>query len=800
MKPADGSSDTGTKAPAEARSAPPVPARPWRWLAAAVLLVAAWGIVAYFEPAARAEAFLHRAGIVASTSWELARDLANYIAIALGAVVAFGVIWLIVRSDVPSRRSSARDIPWGTGKIGPDRPSSVDRLGTLPFSRSLTEQLLSADPKDGLVFGLEGTWGSGKSTVVSFREDRLHEASRENPNIRTVRFNPWWFSGEDDLRQQLLAELATQLWPGLASRVRRRLTRAWIAVRAFGRNAPIGAVQVGTAVAEASDSLVDDKKSAVAHFAALARDLERSELHVIVLIEDIDRLPAHEIRSVFTLAKALSELPLVQLLVYDRSEVVGSFRSVSADGEAYLQKLVTTPIPMPMIAESRLGRWLTVELNALVADVDDSRWDRTLWGGTVRPAIEHFIAYPRDVRRYVNAVIATYLPVKENVYAIDFLALTCLNVFAHPVVEAIKRERRLLVNDLGAQGIGIGDDVRRDRITRIIELAPEEDREAVRELIIALFREAARLLGTPWLSRSASEARALRRVGSPTHSEMYFTRTLDELGVSREEVENLLGSVAEDLSAALLELRELPTNPESQPKLLRALTDLRAAVRAGRGTDHPGEVLAGLMMCADQLFQAEEYRPLENDAFDEATYLALDLLNGIPDDAARAAAFREMLDRGDALAFAVRLFELIRSDNRLAEADSEGISAMLSARLHELDPIELIRLPHTPQSLWAWKRLDNDAPVGERVQAVVESDEGFAEFASAMSYIGYENDRVIWRTSPETIEAFGPPFEVAGPRAEALLQVNPDWLREDHRRGLEALVSQWRSPDTRPSG
>src|SRR5216683_7778819 len=90
-----------------------------------------------------------------------------------------------------------------------DRPANrreEDRLGFAPVADHLAQVIIDQAAKDGLVFGIEGKWGSGKSTLVNFTIDalRLHVATP--PEI--IEFSPWLVGDRDALLQHLFGELA----------------------------------------------------------------------------------------------------------------------------------------------------------------------------------------------------------------------------------------------------------------------------------------------------------------------------------------------------------------------------------------------------------------------------------------------------------------------------------------------------------------------------------------------------------------------------------------------------------------
>ena len=69
-------------------------------------------------------------------------------------------------------------------------------------------EIISANPKEGLTIGLEGEWGSGKSTVVKLLQEKL----KENKSNRTFVFyiDAWEHEG-DHLRRVFLETLIEKI-------------------------------------------------------------------------------------------------------------------------------------------------------------------------------------------------------------------------------------------------------------------------------------------------------------------------------------------------------------------------------------------------------------------------------------------------------------------------------------------------------------------------------------------------------------------------------------------------------------
>jgi len=81
------------------------------------------------------------------------------------------------------------------GGVASDSPivsPAQDVFGIDPFARTLAGSIAKVDAKDGVVFAINGAWGSGKSSAVNLVVHHLGDEFRDK-EIVIVTFNPWWF-------------------------------------------------------------------------------------------------------------------------------------------------------------------------------------------------------------------------------------------------------------------------------------------------------------------------------------------------------------------------------------------------------------------------------------------------------------------------------------------------------------------------------------------------------------------------------------------------------------------------------
>ena len=156
-----------------------------------------------------------------------------------------------------------------TDKLFADHPISHpkdDAFGLSSFAEALATSLLNMSPADGLVISVEGPWGSGKSSAIALTtrtiklrvliglgeapdelekltNDELDEKWAKRAKARKthiVRFNPWNFSGQENLVRAFFGELAAQLRVESDNKFRRMWDRTVNSMPVLGQVAATG--------------------------------------------------------------------------------------------------------------------------------------------------------------------------------------------------------------------------------------------------------------------------------------------------------------------------------------------------------------------------------------------------------------------------------------------------------------------------------------------------------------------------------------------------------------------------------
>ncbi len=83
-----------------------------------------------------------------------------------------------------------------------------DLLSRKQFASEISRNIDNyfSSENESLVIGIHGAWGSGKSTLLNYIKEDFTDKS-----ISIMEFNPWMFSGKNELHYIFLNELALKI-------------------------------------------------------------------------------------------------------------------------------------------------------------------------------------------------------------------------------------------------------------------------------------------------------------------------------------------------------------------------------------------------------------------------------------------------------------------------------------------------------------------------------------------------------------------------------------------------------------
>jgi len=301
-----------------------------------------------------------------------------------------------------------------------------DLLANESQAKSFAETVLASSAHPGLVFGIDGPWGVGKTSFINLAE-RYWESAEDK--VIVCRFEPLRYASEPDLMDRIIRDLSAAIQKKVfapefrpaASRYS-RLIKGMADVSFLGFKLSLEPSQ------ETVDELLDDINDV----------LRRIDRRVIIVIDDLDRLDAKTTNNVlFATRRTFKLSQATYVLCYD-TEILAESKEEGSRAREFLEKFVTVKLSLFVDsssirdflrrdwqrAESQLGSIPSdtmVKLGALLNELAD------ILDGDLAANYLPLLGDFRKVKRFVNAMLVMQVE-KSNLGRTDFNKRDLINL------------------------------------------------------------------------------------------------------------------------------------------------------------------------------------------------------------------------------------------------------------------------------------------------------------------------------------------------------------------------------------
>ena len=521
------------------------------------------------------------------------------------------------------------------GTDTPIKTKEQDLIGRAPFAERLAEILKSAAGPEPLVIGLYGPWGSGKTSVINLVENVLsRKDGNDKAGVSVVDFEPWNYLTAEQLLAQFLKEVGDALDKDahgrrkLCGKLRGKRPEVLNAFAAYSEallmtagaaaslaGVPLAGVAVpafGNCSTSRLRKSADRAGSVSAKKQRLEEELLKFDGRVVVIIDDIDRLPNDQVRMVFQLVASLAKLPRINyLLSFDEEVVTRALSEVQkCDGAEYLEKVVQVPVRLPSVSSGDLDRMLLKDINVIFEvfayrqeDLDDKRWN-----GICLTFLNNQFSTIREVRRFANALKAKLSILPRFCCFEDVVALAVLELKAPKLVDWVRAHKDFLCGTIGSS-LYVGSRNPKDSLAnleeQLSEIVPSSEAKWAVEAVCRLFPQLANETG---MSHCVSYSReSLNAIWRADSFDLYFHSNMPD-GIDVHEVQDALAVY--DLGTLLDDLRG-HAEAGSMIDFVSALRICVSTLKEGRA-----EVVAKACLLALGLSKEKKYAPLASTSAD----------------------------------------------------------------------------------------------------------------------------------------------------------------------------------------
>lgn len=686
------------------------------------------------------------------------------------------------------------------------REGDVDRLGFAEVADRIASAIVDRASAEGLVIGLDGEWGSGKSSLLHLIERSLGTLpDAQQPTL--ISFRPWLLGNRDALLAGLFSDLAEKI--AAVTSARGNSTKATVqkakqtaeTVRRFARAiARAGEViEAGEVVfvplgpggrflrglgtlAEKKTEDGEEQRDLAALKDEITEDLRTLGHRFIVTIDDVDRLEPTEVLEVLRLVRSVADFPnVVYILCYDIERLAEAIEASAniEDGIAFLEKIVQLTVMIPKPEPFELRQWFSDEVAELVGPLPPDAAERLLnvidqEGGTQ-------LRTPRSVVRTLDSLRFFWPALRSE--TIDVADLVWLQLIKDGSPQ-LYRWIETYVASVAATSFGtatVTENSIASRLKSLREAVPEDHFEDLhyREMFSEILPGVVAGLGNDEepvtihqkISPADRQAAiAWKRLASPDHYRLYFSLIGPKHAVSQAVFDRFWAAAAagetNDVAQILEKLHGEKTfgSLRKSDVLFERLREVDPALVSSRSARTLLLALAqvmddihregdGRMLLITTANRAERLRPMLFARLDaeDRPFIVADMFKNSP-------AIEWLTDILRRETFAHGRYGDRKKPERewlLSEAELDQVGATMIARYRKMSAADVLATPSPLNLLFGWSQAgDEDGPRALMAEAI-KSDPGLIAVLDTMTSIRETSDRGRFRVlKNDNVEPF----------------------------------------------
>lgn len=543
----------------------------------------------------------------------------------------------------------------------PLKSKEEDKFSRKKFAERVAQVIAKREDPSGLVIGLYGVWGDGKTSVLNFIEESL----KFEEKVTCAQFNPWRYGSEDELLKGFFSTIAEALNIKLITIIDKTKNIAIKFIPAVKEL--VGESWLGKAIIYII-SLFIKKVSTDELKKRVEKKLEESQKRVLILIDDVDRLDKAEIQLLFKVVKLIADFKYTAyILAFDKDIVASSLqeRYTGANhhaGEAFLEKIIQIPLHLPAIDKEVLQQFYFNDIyTALtVAEIElTAPQEQRFWRGFI--TFDEQLCTPRRAKLYSNALLFSLPILKENVNHVDLMLIEGIRIFYPSLYEAIRKHKEFFTGIFQQENT----ESEKEKIKNIINTALDLQQNINRENIINLLKQLFPKLNQIY-SHDSYDSDYLKMwdkaqcICSPNYFSAYFSYSVPTGEVADSDISSLLSNLASWQS---------PFNEDKNP-----LNDLINTDNAGtiiqkltnKANSIPSDIAYPLVIA---IAQKSELIPNPETSISfltplaQSAMLSSDLIQNVEQNKRAELVFR-CIDDASSLEYKVELFIQLSSEDK----------------------------------------------------------------------------------------------------------------------------------------
>lgn len=376
-----------------------------------------------------------------------------------------------------------------------DKPitkAKEDLFSRSSFAKRIAESIVKRKDTSGIVLGIYGQWGDGKTSTLNLITEYL-----KKDKVIVTKFNPWFFHSESSLIVGFFSHIALKIGSSLSTNKEEAIK----ALKKWGGYAS-SLIKATTVMGLNIDpSKIFETMEGQSKEPSLEKSRDRinkllvdNGKKIVVIIDDIDRLDKDEIFQIFKLVKLTAYFENVVYILSFDDKMVSSvlserYPSQIETGNNFLEKIIQVPLDLPSVEKSVLQRYLFLQIDEAIktSKVKIDIRDEVVFAREFPTSLGHKLKTPRQANRYIN-ILNFALPIlRDEVNVKDLMFIEGIRVFYPKLYKTIKDNPDVFIHN-NPFNLRERADQKKSLLNGLLdEISDEEERKGLQHLLEHLF-------------------------------------------------------------------------------------------------------------------------------------------------------------------------------------------------------------------------------------------------------------------------------------------------------------------------
>lgn len=425
-----------------------------------------------------------------------------------------------------------------------DKAVDYDLLERNGVINNLYKTIVSCSPNGRFVIGLEGSWGSGKTTII----DNVKKILKgNNPEIQIIdSFDPWGYNDQASMFRgmfdTILSSSGFSYSVASTDSIIASYFNIFFDMNKYGKG--IAALGIHK---QFSDVDVKKTKKMINDF------LRANNKRIVFIIDNIDRAEKENILLLFKIANAILDFNgVTYVLSYDSNRVKEILQKEQNIDYDYLKKIVQLEIKVPIIGKEVWKKIVETSIKSLLRNYGEEESNFIYYEPHITQIVNILSPDIRDLKRLLNSAISFYHGSNAFLNHIESLSIEFISFFNYNLYCTIYENRKHFISydkelEYDWWNPFLSKKESEEELKEYYDsLFKDENNKKYKSLLALLFPQINKYLGNSRFKNTDSNYKSAtidKRICSAKYFDLYFTLNTNDFISISNTIEEILKSI-----------------------------------------------------------------------------------------------------------------------------------------------------------------------------------------------------------------------------------------------------------------